>query len=306
MLKTFQLSNNHLCATTEDKSNLFVYVCPDEKEKSYLTSFWKIDEHNLNSALDPDELGRIEFDSDHLVAIIKKPKKHIVNNNFIFKISSIGLFLYIDKLVVIVDEEDIDWDSRIFGKLTSVRDAFLRVIYHCVIHFEEHLKVIRKTSEVLEGEINQAITNKDLLHMFKLSKGLVYYLDAINSNSKVVERLKMHSSKLSFDQEMSDFLDDLMIESDQCYEQADSYLDVLSSMTDALASIINNNLNIRLKRLTVLSICIMTPTLVVSLFSMNVPLPLPQSGTLFSFWVVLAMAIFSVAALLLLGYYKKL
>ena len=306
MLKTFQLFNNRLCETPEDKSSVFVYICPTDKEKAHLISSWQIDEHTLNSALDPDELGRIEFDADHLAAIIKKPKKYTINDNFVFKVSSIGLFLYADKLAVVVGEEDINWESRIFGKMTSVRDVFLRIIYNCVLHFEEHLKVIRKISEELEAEINQAVTNKDLLHMFKLSKGLVYYLDAINSNSKVVERLKMHSVKLSFNQDMSDFLDDLIIESSQCYEQADSYLDVLSSMTDALASIINNNLGIRLKRLTVVSICIMTPTFVVSLFSMNVPLPLPQTGTLFSFWAVVAMGIASVAALLLLGYYKKL
>jgi magnesium transporter len=306
MLKVFQLNNNRLCETTEDKGDIFVYTCPDDKEKAHLISFWQVDEHTLNSALDPDELGRIEFDPTHLAAIIKKPKRYTMNDNFVFKNSSVGLFLYADKLVVVSGEEGIAWESRLFNKVTSVRDVFLRTIYHCVIHFEEHLKVIRKISEELEGEINQAVTNKDLLHMFKISKGLVYYLDAINSNSKVIERLKMHSPKLAFDQDMSDFLDDLIIESGQCYQQADSYLDVLSSMTDALASIINNNLNIRLKRLTVVSICIMTPTFIVSLFSMNVPLPLPQSGTLFSFWLVMGMASVSVVGLLLLGYYKKL
>ena len=306
MLKTFQLSNNRLCETLEDKSNIFVYINPDEKERARLTSFWQVDEHTLNSSLDPDELGRVEFETNHLAAIIKKPKKYTVNDNFVFKISSIGLFLYTDKLVVILGEDDINWESRIFGKMSSIQDVFLRIIYHCVLHFEDHLKVIRKISEELEGEINQAVTNKDLLHMFKLNKGLVYYLDAINSNSKVAERLKMHAPKLSFDSDMNDFLDDLIIESSQCYQQADSYLDVLSGMTDALASIINNNLNIRLKRLTVVSICVMTPTLIVSLFSMNVALPLPQTGTLFSFWVVMAMAGASVVGLLLLGYYKKL
>jgi magnesium transporter len=142
--------------------------------------------------------------------------------------------------------------------------------------------------------------------MFKVSKGLVYYLDAINSNSKVIERLKMNAMKLSFDADMNDFLDDLIIESSQCYQQADSYLNVLSSMTDALASIINNNLNIRLKRLTVLSLCIMTPTFVVSIFSMNVPLPLPQVDTHFSFWAVMILASISVLVLLILGYYRKL
>lgn len=241
-----------------------------------------------------------------MAAIIKRPKKYCVQDNFIFKVSSIGLFLYPEKLVLVCPEEDPTWESKVFSKMHSVQDIFLRIIFQCALHFEGHLKVIRKISDELELEINQAVSNKDLLHMFKLGKSLVYYLDAISSNSSVIERLKMNSSKLGFSQEMNDFLDDLIIESKQCYQQADSYSDVLSGMTDAWASIINNNLNIRLKRLTVVSICIMTPTLVVSLFSMNVPLPLPQTGTLVSFWLVLGMSVLSVLALLLIGLYKKL
>ncbi len=306
MIKTFQLINNRLTESTYDNSNIFVYVCPDEKEKADLLSTWQIDEHTLHSALDPDELGRVEFEANHLAAIIKKPKKYCVQDNFMFKIMSVGLFLYENQLVVVLGEDDFNWETRILSKVRSIRDVFLRIIYHSVVHFEEHLKVIRRISEELEAEINQAVTNKDLLHMFKLSKGLVYYLDAINSNSKVIERLKMHSAKLSFDQDINDFLDDLIIESSQCYQQADSYIDVLSGMTDALASIINNNLNIRLKRLTVVSVCVMTPTFVVSLFSMNVPLPLPQSGTLLSFWIVMSLASASVIGLLLIGHFRKL
>ena len=306
MLKKYNLSNGRLVATEEPKADLHVYIDPDDREKEYMTSTLLMDEHTLHSSLDPDELGRVEFETDHMAAIIKRPKRYCANDNFVFKVSSTGLFLFPDKLVVVLTEEDISWDHRIFTKTNSVKNLFLKVIYHYVIHFEEHLRVIRKISEELEHEINQAVTNKDLLHMFKLSKGLVYYLDAINSNSKVIERLKVHVAKILFDQDMNDFLDDLTIEASQCFQQADSYLEVLSGMTDALASIINNNLNIRLKRLTVVSICIMTPTFVVSLFSMNVQLPIPQTGTLMSFWFVIGMSTISVVALLALGYFKKL
>ncbi len=306
MLKKFQLTDGKLAEIAEGDAQFFVYINPDDKEKAYLTGELCIDSHTLNSSLDPEELGRVEFEANHLAVIIKRPKKYNVNDNFIFRVSSAGLFLFQDKLVLVISDESLTWEARIFSRMHSVRDIFLRIIFYCVVHFEEHLRVIRKISEELEHAINEAISNKDLLHMFKLSKSLVYYLDAINSNSKVIERLKMNSLKLTFDQEVQEFLDDLTIESSQCYQQADSYLEVLSGMTDAWASIVNNNLNIRLKRLTVVSICIMTPTLVVSLFSMNVTLPLPHDGSTHSFWIVSGMAAVSVLVLLLVGLYKKL
>ncbi len=306
MLKQYALQSGKLVETQDANPQLLVYTNLDEKEKQYLIHDLHIDEHTLNSSFDPDELGRLEAESDHLALIVKRPKKYCANDNFVFKVSSTGLFLFQDKLVVILPDDEIQWESKVFSKIGSTREILLRIVYHYIVHFEDHLKVIRKISEELEAEINQAVTNKDLLHMFKLSKGLVYYLDAINSNAKVIERLKIHAAKYAITEEMVEFLDDLIIECSQCLKQAESYTAVLSDMTDALASIINNNLNIRLKRLTVVSICIMTPTFVVSLFSMNVTLPLPHDGTLLPFWTVLSLSAISVAILLVIGFFKKL
>lgn len=306
MLKKYHIHQGRFTETTEDNAQLFVYINPDDQEKNYLIHDMKVDEHTLNSSFDPDELGRLEMEEYHLALIVKRPKKYCANDNFVFKVSSTGLFLFMDKLVVVFPDEDIQWDSKVFLKVNSTRDILLRVVYHYIVHFEDHLKIIRKISEELETEINHAVTNKDLLHMFKLSKGLVYYVDAINSNAKVIEKLKIHAPKYALTPDMVDFLDDLIIECSQCLKQAESYAAVLSDMTDAFASIINNNLNIRLKRLTVVSICIMTPTFVVSLFSMNVTLPLPHDGGLMSFWIVLALSTISVLGLILIGIFKKL
>lgn len=292
--------------TDEQNAQVLVYIDPDLHERSRLITQLAIDEHTLGSSLDPEELGRIEFETSHLAAIIKRPRRYSSEDNFLFKVHSVGLFLFAERLVIVCAEDVFSWEGRTFSKIYTVRDLFLRIILSSVLHFEGHLRVIRKISDELEMEINQALTNKDLLNMFKLEKSLVYYLDGINSNNKVIDRLKANSAKLGFSPEVNEFLDDMIIEGVQCYQQADSYSEVLSSMMDAWASIINNNLNVRLKRLTVVSICVMTPTLVVSFFSMNVPLPLPQSGTLVSFWVVTAMAAFSVIILLLIGLYKKL
>lgn len=289
MLKTFCLQDGKLFECEAPRAQVYIYINPDDKEKASLIT-QSIDEHTLNSSLDPEELGRMEFETTHLATIIKRPKRYSSQDNFLFRISSVGLFLFADRLVIVMGEGDIASESKIFLKVQSIQDLFLKIIFSCITHFEEHLKVIRKISDELELEINHALSNRDLLHMFKLEKSLVYYLDAINSNNKVVEKLKINCAKIGFAKEVNEFLDDLIIEGVQCSRQAETYSQVLSSMMDAWASIINNNLNIRIKTLTTLSICIMAPTFVVSLFSMNVALPIPQEGTLVSFWIVLGMA----------------
>lgn len=305
MLRTFRIVEGKLAESDAEKAQLLVYVCPDEKDRAALINQSAIDEHNLNSSFDPEELGRTEFENDHFVTIIKKPKRYSSQDNFHFKVSSIGLFLYESKLIVLADE-DLPWEGRVFSKLHSLHDIYLKIIYICIIHFEEHLRVIRKVSEELESAINLAFSNKDLLHLFKLEKSLVYYLDAINSNSKVIEKLKLNATKIGFSHIIQESLEDLIIEGAQCFQQANSYSQVLASLMDARASIINNNLNIRIRTLTILSLCIMTPTLVVSIFSMNVSLPIPPNFETHAFWLVLGLASVSVSAVLLLWFYRKL
>jgi magnesium transporter len=130
--------------------------------------------------------------------------------------------------------------------------------------------------------------NKYLLNLFTLEKSLVYYLNATNSNGVLIERLKNNAAKIGISPENIEFLDDLTIENNQCREQANIYSQVLASLMDARASIIANNLNIRIKMLTIITIAIMLPTLVVSYFSMNVKLPLEANHPV-SFWIITAL-----------------
>jgi magnesium transporter len=171
-------------------------------------------------------------------------------------------------------------------------------------HFEGHLNIIHKISNELETEINHALNNKDLINMFNLEKSLVYYLKAISSNNKVIEKIKINAAKLGLSQEDTEFIEDITIETAQCFEEANTYLQVISNLMDAWASMVSNNINIRMKTLTILSICIMMPTLIVSIFSMNVSIPLPHDHAL-SFWFIVSLAALSVGTIVILWRVRK-
>jgi magnesium transporter len=275
MLKQIYISGGKL---VEDNGGsdaaVQVYIAPDEAEKKYLVEQLKIDEHTLNSSLDPDELSRLEFEPDHLAIIIKRPKHYSAEDNFLFKVSSIGAFLFKDKLVVVVAEEAPLFEGKPFIKVQSVQDIMLKLIYRAIVHFVEHLKGINMMAASIEHQINMAMENKLLLNLFTLEKSLVYYLNAINSNAILIERLKNNAVKVALTQENLEFLDDVIIENNQCREQAQIYSTVLAGLMDARVSIVSNNLNVRMKTLTIVTIAIMLPTLVVSIFSMNVKIPL--------------------------------
>ena len=142
--------------------------------------------------------------------------------------------------------------------------------------------------------------NKYLLNLFTLEKSLVYYLAAINSNSMLIEKIKNSALKLGMTPKNIELLDDVTIESKQCARQAEIYSSILASLMDARASIVANNINVLMKTLNIITIGIMMPTLVVSIFSMNVELPLMHKRSPYHFWLVMVLAIVSVIVFLIL------
>ena len=304
MLRKFKIENGKLVENGHEDCPVLMYINPDEAEKKFLLEGLLIDEHTMNSALDPNELGRIEFESNHNAIIIKRPKRYSSEDNFLLKISSVGLFFFPDKIVILLTEDTPLFEGRTFTKIRSNPDLLLKLIHRCILHFEEHLQVISKISNELEREINQALSNRDLLHMFNLEKSLVYYLNAIGSNGRVIDKMKSNPLKFNFSPEDNELLEDVIIENTQCYEQARTYSEVLSGMMDAWVSIVSNNLNIRIKTLTVLMICIMVPTLVISAFSMNVKMPFPE-GSPISFWIIIGMAVASILGVVFIQRHHK-
>lgn len=305
MQKKFQIQDGKMAENGTKECVVTLFVNPDEGEKKYLIEQLGIDEYDMNSALDPNELGRVEFESGHTVVIVKRPKRYSSEDQFLLKVLSIGLFIFKDKLIILLPEDINPFEGRQFSRIRSIQDLALKIIHRCILHFEDHLQVIHNISDELEQEINRSMANRHLINMFKLEKSLVYYLNGIRSNGKVIERLKLNGSKLEFTAEDSEFLEDVIIENGQCYEQASTYSQVLSGMMDAWVSLVNNNLNIFLKTLTLVMICIMIPTLVVNIFSMNLKLPVDQEVSVWPFWEVMGLSLFSVIIVRFFWHYKK-
>ena len=270
-----------------------VFINPDDEEKRRLVGVFKIDEHTLNSALDPDEISRLEYEPDHVALIFKRPKNYSSKDHFLFKVASVGVFIFKERLVVVMTDDIPLFSGKLFSRVNSLLDVALRLVGRTITHFMEHLKVVNMITDSLEQKINTSMENKYLLNLFTLEKSLVYYLSAINNNAMLIGKLKTNAAKLGMTQENVELLDDIIVENEQCIKQAEIYSNILASLMDARASIVGNNLNVLMKTLNVITIALMMPTLVVSIFSMNVAMPFSQQH-MASFWVVMLLAVLSV------------
>jgi magnesium transporter len=140
----------------------------------------------------------------------------------------------------------------------------------------------------VETALRKSMKNRELIEMLKLEKSLVFFSTSLKANELVLEKmLKTNAIKRYPDDE--DLLEDVIVENKQAIEMCTIYRDILSGTMDAFASIISNNLNIVMKFLTSITIIIAIPTLLASLWGMNVNVPFKDSA--FGFWVVLGIAL---------------
>lgn len=295
MLRRYNVIERRLVEVQEDPALVSVYVNPDENERRFLIDTLKLDEHTLQSALDPDELPRVEFEPEHVAVILKRPRSYSQEDHLTFRVSSAGAFLFKDKLIVLLPEDIQMFDTAQIVRNCTPISMMLRLILRTTVHFREHLKVISLISDELQDRLQTAMENRYLLNMFTLEKSLVFYLSAIHANAGVLDKLKLNAAKVGLSVEEAEQLDDTSIENTQCYKQAEIYSNIVAGLMDARASIVGNNLNVLMKTLNIITIGIMVPTFVVSAFSMNVDVPFEHHPQ--AFWIIMAMATASVAAL---------
>jgi magnesium transporter len=269
MLKAYRIENERIVEAPDQTAPILIYVNPDETERRFLVDSLKIDEHTLQSSLDPDEMARLEFEPSHVALVLKRPQSYSAKDQLQFKASTMGLFYFADRLVIVLSDDIYLFEGRVFQKVLSLADVLLKLIFRAIVHFLEHLKVINMISDSLEQKVQKEMDNKNLLNLFSLEKSLVYYLSAINTNGVLVERLKVSAAKVGFSPEQLELLDDIIIENIQCYKQAEIYSNILASMMNARASIVSNNLNIMMKNLNSLVIAVAVPSLLAGIGGMS-------------------------------------
>lgn len=304
MLRRYQIENSKIVETADEKAPILLYVNPDEAEKRRLVETYQIDEHTLSSALDPDEQARLECEPNHIAFIYKRPKNYSGDDQLLFKASTMGVFYFGELLILVAAEDTSLFEGKQLAKVGSVRELMIRLIYRAIFHFMEHLRIINTIADDVEQKINKAMENKHLINLFALQKSLVYYQNAVNSNGALIDKIRHNAARFGFTQEEMELLDDISVDNNQCYRQAEVYSNILASLMDARASIVSNNLNVLMKTLNIITIAIMVPTFVVSIFSMNVELPFGLKEHP-AFWLIMGLGAVSMVGFLIFWKYKK-
>ncbi len=269
MKEFFELKNGAVLQSTPEASNILVYAQPDEEEKKELLATLPLDRHALESAIDPDEISRLEINGDSIYIIWKRPNTASFKEFLKFEVSSLGIFLKQGKMTLILGESVIPFTSKEFQGITCLNGVILKFLLHTTHHFLGHLKVIKQLNGEIQAKLNQSLENRYLLQMFNLGESLIYYLNALEANGSVLTKLRAHTDRISFSKAELEMLDDIIIEHQQCCRQAQIYSSVLSGLMDARGNIINNNMNLLLKNLTLINVVFLPLNLIASIGGMS-------------------------------------
>ncbi len=261
-------------------------VDPTDQELARIQDELGILPEFLRYPLDEEEISRVEREEEQMLIVVRIPDPRTDGEMVRYETIPLGIVVVEDVIITVSLKE-----NPVLQQLAESRDANrlfsdkVRFLFHIFLriasNYLRHLRYIDRLITEYEEELHRSLRNKELIKLLNLEKSLVYFNTSLRANDLVMARLQS-GRYLPISEENEDILEDAQIENQQAIEMAKIYGDILSGMMDAYASVISNNLNIVMKFLTAVTIVLMLPNLVASIYGMNVHLPFQDSPHAFA------------------------
>ena len=306
MIQYFKYKNNTIVEVAAYENDCWINIYPpfNSDELKSLSDRLQIPMDFLNDSMDIDERPRFEIDDGAKFIVIKTPIVYdSTNESDASHITvPIGIILVGDDVVTISPYQNPTITSCFNQHIKNTQRIsnnhfVLHLFEKNVLQYIEFLKELNIKRNIYEKELYDSNRNEELLNLMTIQKSLVYFVTGLRLNELLMIKLK-RTNFLKFNEEELDIMEDVLIDNSQALETANIYTNILSGTMDAFASIINNNMNLILKRLTSITIILSLPALVAGFYGMNVNIP--GQNWPHAFWVTISI---SVAISSIISYY---
>lgn len=309
MVQYFKNINRETLEIRQPEGANWINVTPpfQDNEITNISKSLNIQRDLLIDSLDIEERARYETDEGVKLIVLKTPvENNSLNESDAYYVTiPISIIITERNQVVTVNSfanEAIRRFLNTFAKRHPERPNMMvfKIFEKVVMDFMQTLKEINHRRNILEQKLYDSNRNEELLYLMRIQKSLVYFVTSLRANELLLMKME-RTNFLNCDEDEREFLSDLIVEFSQALEMAEKYSTILVSTLDAFASIINNNMNLVMKRLTSITILISLPTLIASFFGMNVGVPF--EGKLSGFYFAIFLSI--VVAGLVVYYFNK-
>lgn len=311
MIRYYKSVDKELVSLEEPEKSCWISIYPpfDRNDLIEFSEKFDVPFDFLTDSLDIDERSRYENEEGVKLIVVNTPylNEEPKESEGIYITVPIGIILTDDYIVTITGFENNLLDRFIENRVKNfktfdVKMFTLQIFEQNVYEFLSCLKKLNLKRNLIERELYNSSRNEELQQLLRIEKSLVYFLNTLSSN----ELLKMKIKRTDFLgirglEEHNDLFEDIIIDNSQALEMANVHTNILSGTMEAYASIVSNNLNGFIQRLTIITIVLMVPTLVASFYGMNVPVPFKNHD--YAFYIIIFTSIF--LAILMIWFFKR-
>ena len=272
-MKTFWNYTGGLTTINEWQPNCWIQVtCPTEEDQLYLENEFKIPDYFMPDISDTDERARYEYDDGWMLIILRIPYVKEIRSRTPYTTVPLGIIHKRDVTITVCYYETnmmidfVSFQQKRGEGFSDYVDMTFRLFLSSAVWYLKRLKQINGLIEKAKRNLDREVNNESLIGLSRLQDSLTYFITSIRGNETLLSKLKF---KLQIDELDADLIEDVNIEMSQARETTNIYSNILESTMDTYSSIINNNMNTVMRTLTSVSILMMFPTLIASLFGMN-------------------------------------
>lgn len=272
-MKTYWNISGKLNTIKEWQPNCWIQVtCPTEQEQQELEETYNIPDYFISDISDTDERARYEYDDGWMLIILRIPYVKEIRSRTPYTTVPLGIIHKRDVTITVCNFETnmmldfVSFQQKRGEGFTDYVDMIFRLFLCSAVWYLKRLKQISNLIDKAKHNLDQEVNNESLIGLSRLQDSLTYFVTSIRGNENLLAKLKF---KLQVDELDADLIEDVNIEMSQAREITSIYTDILESTMDTYSSIINNNMNTVMRTLTSVSIIMMFPTLISSLFGMN-------------------------------------
>ena len=297
MIKLFTEINNKLECIDEQENiiekiekNMWIHISePNISIIEEISKKTNIDKDVLISVMDEEESAHLDVDDDYTLIVLDVP----IFNDGLYETYPFVIIYNSDYYITLCKKETqlLNLMKKKFKKIETNKHVrlTLQLMYRIASNYISSLKYLDNKRNQLEIAIQSSMKNKDLLSLMTLNKSLVYFSTSLNANKVVFSKVKRLEEYKKYESDF-DLMEDVEVENNQAIEMCTIYRDILSGMIDANASIISNNLNVSMKVLAIITLIIEIPTLIASIFGMNLKLPFVNNK--YGFYIIIGFSLF--------------
>ena len=266
---------------------------------------FEIDLEDLQDVQDLDERPRLQIENKYTMFILRVPVNLDVEERP-YSTYPIGVFTNGRDIIIVKNQLVPLRKDRVWVKLrssTTPSEVIYQLWETIIKSFEYTLDIVEATINNMEDRLLAELYPSQLDRFFQLSRDTIFMEAALKANMRVLRRLKrIHMiGKMPLD---ADRLEELEVDLEQQMGLSAIYRDLINNAMNAYDSIVGHNLSQVMKTLTVISLVVSVPTLIASLYGMNVGLPLESDP--FAFVIITLFSLIITVPLLFYLKFKNL